>query len=608
MQPEINSATGNQPPLPPEKKKISKLVLITIIAVVVMLGIGIVNLLIPGGRNLAPLVGSAEPTVTPNAPPITPVANATPVPTPVNTLLATLPDAIVDNLDNWSKTQSRGVNLALDNTNPDRFEGDTGRIKRLTASSEEIIWRQDGMKFFEATAYFWPGEEVSHFDMLVSGDGSKWQLAKPVIAGGTGDWKKFTYTLNNLAGVNLVMLRWNNKSGSSWSPQVAGVIYSTFAPSVANVPATTPVANAAPTTAIVSGLLAPIATFQPTVTPSTLAASPTVAPATATPVPATPTATSALIPSARFNLIEHNSPVNVVSWTKDGRHFATAAEDRTIKIWEATTNKVILTLDNKLRQPADRVLSLAWSSDNEYLVVASADKVVRVYRIFPKLGQPPGTLWFEASDGLASQAAALSADDSLLPYPGVGVLSTWDLKKNNYGPRFPLIGELTALVFSPDNRLMAMGLGDGRVQIWDINTITLVQTLDASLSRPNPCTRLAWSPDGRQLVVGRQKSFEVWQTASNGLLTTNTALTQPVKSAVTSLAISQNSDRLAVGSENGTVQLWSLADNRSSQEVAGNGSPVVGLNWRADGAQLTVANGGSQPSLTRIVPDLRANP
>jgi hypothetical protein len=129
-----------------------------------------------------------------------------------------------DNLADWSKTSSRSANLKIDTANAARFGGDAARATRRTLTAEEIAWHLPGMTAFRATTYFWPSEPVAHFTVLTSADGVTWRTATPTITGGSGDWKQYTYALENLSNVNYVKMRWSAGGTQPWASQIAQVV------------------------------------------------------------------------------------------------------------------------------------------------------------------------------------------------------------------------------------------------------------------------------------------------------------------------------------------------------------------------------------------------
>ena len=79
------------------------------------------------------------------------------------------------------------------------------------------------MTSFQAIAYFWPDEPVSHFSIYTSSDGKHWALSHPAISRIGGDWLEYIYTLNELSNVNYVKMIWNNPRGQAWSPELGEV-------------------------------------------------------------------------------------------------------------------------------------------------------------------------------------------------------------------------------------------------------------------------------------------------------------------------------------------------------------------------------------------------
>ncbi|MCU6793378.1 hypothetical protein OB236_14820 [Paenibacillus sp. WQ 127069] len=127
-----------------------------------------------------------------------------------------------DSLNDWSQTYSHSNNLAFDIANSGSFGDDSSRVSRTTLSNEEIVWKQEGTKTFQAITY--AVEDTTQFDVYVSMDGTNWSQSKPLITKTSGPWKKHVYTLVNLTGANYIKMRWNHTEGEIWSPQIGKVI------------------------------------------------------------------------------------------------------------------------------------------------------------------------------------------------------------------------------------------------------------------------------------------------------------------------------------------------------------------------------------------------
>jgi hypothetical protein len=130
---------------------------------------------------------------------------------------------IIDNLDDWSRTYEHSSNLTFDTTRSQYMHGDPSRVISSTATNEFIIWKHIGITSFQAIAYFWPEEPISHFSIYISSDGSNWTRSNPTIWGFYGNWLEYVYTLHGLSNVNYVKIVWNNTDGTAWNPNLGEV-------------------------------------------------------------------------------------------------------------------------------------------------------------------------------------------------------------------------------------------------------------------------------------------------------------------------------------------------------------------------------------------------
>jgi small GTP-binding protein len=148
------------------------------------------------------------------------------------------------------------------------------------------------------------------------------------------------------------------------------------------------------------------------------------------------------------------------------------------------------------------------------------------------------------------------------------------------------------LAWSPDGSLLAAGLDRG-IQIWDVaaGVATELQT-DAEVYR------LAWSPDGRLLASsyrGKPK-VSIWEidnrTEQRQLQSDETRQAF----SVFSIAWSHVTGALALGSGNGSIEVWDTESwrlvSRPQQNV---GRIIYEVAWAPDGILLASAEQRSQP-------------
>ncbi|ETI38583.1 hypothetical protein F441_15553 [Phytophthora nicotianae CJ01A1] len=76
-------------------------------------------------------------------------------------------------------------------------------------------------------------------------------------------------------------------------------------------------------------------------------------------------------------LTGHQQPVNHLSFSPDGRYFASASFDKKVKIWNGQTGKFVATLTGHV----GAVYQVCWSSDSRLIVTASKDSTVKVWEL-----------------------------------------------------------------------------------------------------------------------------------------------------------------------------------------------------------------------------------
>jgi hypothetical protein len=78
-----------------------------------------------------------------------------------------------------------------------------------------------------------------------------------------------------------------------------------------------------------------------------------------------------------FNVLggSHSGAVNTVIFSPDGKQLVTASHDKTVKVWDFSTGKLLNTLSGH----SERVSTVIFSPDGKQLVTASDDKTVKVW-------------------------------------------------------------------------------------------------------------------------------------------------------------------------------------------------------------------------------------
>jgi WD40 repeat protein len=197
-------------------------------------------------------------------------------------------------------------------------------------------------------------------------------------------------------------------------------------------------------------------------------------------------------------LSARNGPqVGAISFFPDGRTLLTGGLNGRLTFWDVLSRKVTRTID--LGEP---IVWAAVSPDGRMLAVETQahDSASSQVQVRPVAADKP--LWThpvpDGSGGLyfspdGREVAALGCCTSL------STVISWDSRSGHRLFRRPLANHATAIGFSSDSRLLAVGTENGQVLFWNArNAVADSSPLQVS---PSTVAQLAFSPDGGLMAV-----------------------------------------------------------------------------------------------------------
>ncbi|HWG01157.1 MAG TPA: helix-turn-helix domain-containing protein [Trebonia sp.] len=233
------------------------------------------------------------------------------------------------------------------------------------------------------------------------------------------------------------------------------------------------------------------------------------------------------------------APGGTVLAAASGNSGAPGRADDAVALWNvANPARPVPFANTPLRGPADPVSGVAFSPDGRTLAAASQDHKVWLWKIAAAKVTQGGTLTGAAN---------------------------W----------------VNTVAFSPDGKSVAAGTSDASVLVWDLATRTRV----ATLPQTQPVTSVTWDGPRRVVTSDADGTISLWALPAPVLVTGN---------ATTSLAYSPDGRRLVIGGTN--AQLWNPA-TRSLEVTASLPALVNGMAYSPDGRYVAVALGNGTAQL-----------
>lgn len=238
----------------------------------------------------------------------------------------------------------------------------------------------------------------------------------------------------------------------------------------------------------------------------------------------------------------HTYPVTSVAWSPDGKWLASCSNDKTIRLWDATTGALMRILEGH----SDSICSVAWSPDSRWLASGSYDGTIRI--------------WNPITDALPN----ILADHTDC---------------------------VTSVAWSPDGRWLASGSTDETVRLWQIG-VGIKQKVLKSLTNNSSIRHVAWSPDGKWFASGSDDGMvRLWYPT----LDVPARSLRGHESKVNSVAWSLDGKWLASGSADKTVRLWNPETGALMRTLEGHTKQINAVVWSTGGWLLLASSSGTHP-------------
>ncbi|GEM_PF-1881241 len=237
--------------------------------------------------------------------------------------------------------------------------------------------------------------------------------------------------------------------------------------------------------------------------------------------------------------------VNTVDYSPDGTLIASGLTNGLVKIWDAGTGRLLRTLKGH----EGFVDAVVFSPRGDRVASGGIDLAIRIWN--PRTGEK---------------------------------IASWkghELPENEMQRETLLNQSLVhmTLAFDPGGEALFSQGPDGKVKVWDPDGGSLIREFHAG---QDPRTPIDVSPDGRRIVLGSFRNFDILDPKTGESLLSRQAHEHDLHA----VAFSPDGSRLATAGAEGVAKIWDAKTGKNRVALATHTEAVTALAWSPKGDTL----------------------
>ncbi len=240
----------------------------------------------------------------------------------------------------------------------------------------------------------------------------------------------------------------------------------------------------------------------------------------------------------------HKETINSIAFSPDGKYLVSGSDDYTMKLWDVSSSRHLSTLSHVTDQFRSQIKAVTFSPDGQKIVSAGLHVKIWDTHTLREIATIRHHEWIFT--------VAFSSDGKYLAMGDTGgQITVRNLQTQKDITQLKGDADsITALKFSPDDRLLASGGLNGSVKLWNLPSWSLIGTLPTS----GTVTELSFSPDSSILASTDYEAVNLWTTRTGEQLTTLLGH----KGWVFTADFSPDGTHLTSGGSDGTLRLWNI--------------------------------------------------